>query len=994
MKKIYIMIMIVLLFIAVTSAEWTTKNRLDSRFPVILGQGSVVMNDTQMTTFNFTCGTGTGGASIQSIIRTDITGGAGSTENPALITFCTGDSVNAAPHFLAVDTSLEAIDSITTVSEFGMSATDYFQFDVANVDADSDLEVILYHWDDVTGSNQMIELIVYQFNITTDTFELQGILSIANNTANYTFATNDDIPDMGASDETDQHIECIDELCLVFHERRLELYNMSSMTNVWFIDTNATTSFTGQGTIDNKPAANDDAKFFPIIQNNDNSGTTEINLFQPSNSVWLEINFSSGAILQNEVLSVTGADPNNWFLTTCTASQCPAVGINVIVIGSAGTDEGCEMFDTTDGDFKHRTEAEAGSTEKVGCWIEDRDSDNGDELCATAFDIGDLDTGVARCEEMNILSTDTLSTTLNYTNTAGSQDNNIGSQMVFIDYDNDGLLEMVTSSGVWDFVDGGVTDIELAYINETMTQTGDIPSVIVSEYTTEGSFDIINIWETGANQEDVYFVTVSGDVEDLGEGLNTQIAFRVDELGTLPYNNIWFTASDGFFTGSPLVPLFTPDICTNTTSLLWTCDYSSGCLEDDEFDDFIIYLDCFNDGTQVIQTGFHSNSGEVLLSCDPSGLNNTFNASFQVWDSAHNETENVSQLVEIDVTDQLPCNDETDLAPGDFDPNSVPQFIATPEPLTPVPYCENSSVIYTCDRDVCYTDEEDDNTYMVIDCDNDGIFTKTSVINSDTFTCFFDNSSQTSFTVQICDTQNVLCDVTDVDIDVTADCGQPLGSPELLFGDNQGIRTEINQPFCTSENITFFCELDLCYTDPQNSTTTDLFADCDNDDVYETTSLNVLNHSFNCEFAANITTQNVQYFVTNNAGDSDIGVEVVSVSNVTAICNSQAGFDLDESEQANALVRMTDDIGNIFNMDGSTVAYIILFIATIAIFFIGATQEVHGTTLFAVSFFVIGSIIFTLTGVIGVTLIVIYLIVGSAILVYYKIIRPTTGLGG
>lgn len=1000
MKKLTIFFIMILLFAALSVGSWTTQKYDLARTNVITGESYIDTSETP-TTYDFVCGNGDGNLPIEPMIGNYLT----STSGNELITVCSGDSENANPHAVIYDSSLSEIDAVTVDSIVfgGVTLTSALRFDITNIDADSDYELIIYNPEDCSG-NKKLELIVYEIDTATDSLVHEFNYEFMNNTVAWNSTKN--VSDCSITENI--NVMCDGEYCYVLDSTNVFVLDMEYKTKVWYEDiSDYNAGFDGADTIE------DDYYNYPVFSDIDYVGLSEYCVISQSGD-FVCLNEADGSLDYNYTLDYSGTTIRNFYIDYCYASRC-ASNRDMIIVGSRDGSGGwyCDSFEIDDGDKRHTVETddvyEMSTINGGACWFEDRDDDGYDELCAAAFDQGSIDGNVVICEEMNILSATTLESRLNWTTTADVTDNNIGyNPAIIADIDEDGYYDIIGQMSLWILNNSEtVIEPELIYLNESVRGSGVYINFIASEYTIEDQVSIISAQTVADN--DTYYLTLFGDVTQEGTIGNSPIEFRDDDLFTPPYNWVWRDASDDTFRliGDANYPTYRPWICANSTGLRWECDYTTGCLQDNEWDDFKVRMDCFGDGEQVISTGWHFNSGQVNLVCDideywdNEGLsgNQTFNMTMEIWDREHTSATNISTNIEFTVSDEFCYVGE--LSEGE-EPNQMPEFLTNPTPHKPSPYCAEygtsvygTTVFYTCERDVCFTDAEDDDIFFSIDCDGDGTFEKSTEPNFEYWSCYYNDTDITNTKVRVFDHDHRdVSDIVIINFEVSNDtlvCGANPSAPELFFGLDQGLESSISTPFCPNQNITFTCNEGECYFNPEDGNTL-LYIDCDNDDIFEQSKISSENFTFICEQDnASATGMTVQIYVKNLYAQSSVGSYYYPVSN-SSLCTSQADYDEAEDESRNAIEGVFHDYGESLNMSTTLTAMFFLTILAGIVYF-GALKKgadaKHGFYA-ACGSYVIGTILLTVCGVINyIPLIIIILLISAAIA-----FKLTSGNGG
>lgn len=745
MRRIFKYIVIIAMMLAMVGmsvsagSDWPVARQNLFRTGFVTGS----LDSTDVTTLNFTCGTGTTQAhSVQPAIG-DYDGNA--SNGNEMIVSCSGDSLISTSHLYILSSNLDLIDSITLTTTFTADNNRYRQFDTVDYDNDGMEEVVVYYPRDIAGTDKKIELIMYKFNTTSRQFQYEGNFPYVNNSANYTESgwENVPVPEVGASDlEINSFIQCMeyDDSCTVFHQQRVEKINLSGGTFSidWVNDTRTLTDDEFWGDLWMTPGTgSSDQEMYPIIIDNDNDLSLKINLLDGRNDTYLKINYTSGEMLNYTILNPGVFDStlqSSWSAVTCDSSQC--VNPNIYFVVAESITEQCYLVDSTDMQVikKLDIDTDGDITANGGtCWVEDRDNDGTDELCGTMFDFGA--NSKVRCEEISFFGQDTLDeTVLEYTSLTEPSDNIVSNSVAIGDVDGDGLYDLVVPGTVWLLEETFLNTIENSgfFLNGSYTGAGgDGFSMAVAEFSSTSSLDVMLI--PVSEELDIWFLLTTSAVSQLNITSND-----VPEFDNNPY------------------PQIESPIC-NTTRLKFNCSYADGCISDTETDKIKMSVDCFSDGSQVYtDTRFTLFGLKDISGCDLRGIeaNTTqyYNATFTVWDNQHDPSENTTTKVAYSVA-STNCNDQD--SPGQVDPgvetNVAPKFNFLPQAIAPQPFCLNSSIIYTCSNGDCYNDTEDDPVYFKIDCNNDGTYELTTTFNTTQWSCRFNSTNITQMNVQVWD---------------------------------------------------------------------------------------------------------------------------------------------------------------------------------------------------------------------------------------------------
>ena len=889
--------------ISICGAEWDTKQADDGRTGVITGTASFNTESGTMTS-SFTCGTGSGDEDIQPLFM-DIND---DTYNE-MVTVCSGDG-EGATRIKIMDNSLSELDYEILSGEWGaVSGSDVYPFEVEDIDNDGNLEIIYYHPEDYTTDHNL-ELIVYEYNISSENIIKEYSYPFQNNTPVWNDTIN--LTDF-VSYSNGTHLECLSEMCYVQHDSYMMALNMTSKSKAWLINSS---DINPDFDITQTISANSGSKFYPVFKDINLDGIIEVCMTSGGGGV-VCLNEYDGSVTHNYTLQITGDDRAfQWFFTFCSASRCEN-DREMIVVSSVDTGDDlayCDMYDSNDGGKVQTTATEdMGVTtisDSVACWVEDRDDDGNDELCIiglSKYSFFYSQKSNAKCEELNFFETDTLRTDLNYTDNESYQWINHDSQMNIVDYDQDGIMEVITDSALFDFNEtfDGLTMSEADYLNESILVTGIESTIIAIDFISSG---LLNIFSIPLDiDSDTYYVTYS-----------TLTNFKAQ------------------FDNPPTQNIQNP-VCNNSL-LTYTCSYANGCISDVETDTFKMSIDCFSDGSQVWTDTRFTNIGlQDITGCDLGATNLTgnINTTFTLWDSEHDPSQNETIIVTFfKDTDDVGCFNNTN--PGNVTittVNTIPEFVGFPIADAPQPFCLDSGVTYTCAEGDCYTDDDDDEVYFKIDCDNDGTYETFTFTGDHNFYCRYTQSGATQLNVAVCDNFHATCDETSLSVvistrtvdDVIADGSLDCGSSYLVDMDENGtiipnlpaeefrpiftagIDTTENigvKDFCIGSTIDFDCDYGYCYWMISEVVPTVMDIDCENDGIIDYTSFDTVDHSFNCLFnydnSGNATYNNVTELytytinltLTNQIGQQANLLTNFSVSNNTFYC--EFGIDVGE----------------------------------------------------------------------------------------------------
>lgn len=1000
MKKLSIILLFIVLLVlssTISYSEWDTKQNDLGRTGIVTGVDTI-SEVAYFINYNFTCGTGDGNSDIQPIILDVDNDGYNE-----MFVYCSGDATNGNGHLMIIDSNLEIIDSITVTGEWSVNALYYFQFDVTNIDDDDNYEVVIYTPNDITAAKKL-EVIIYEFNTSNEEFIKEYNYPFVN----YTHSWNDTVNITDFDDfTTDIHIECKDSLCIILHDEHVFSLNVSSQTKEWYVKlSDINSGFDGNHFIS---SGSPSYHYYPTWINIDLTGNEEYCVLDINDFLCIDVN--EGDITHNYTLDVTGSAGGNYQILSCSASRCENDRMMIIVATDSSVSDKyiCEIFDSQDGDKKQITEVYISglSPDATYCWIEDRDNDSNDELCVAGFDHGILDNGRVLCEELNLFETNTLKEELHWNITTSSQDDNINNQMVIADYNQDGYYDIIMDSAIWNFnnIIDSINYPEITFLNDSVGTTNYF-STIVSQYVIPNRLDIISI--PNMDNFDSYYVTIFSDAEDIDELINTKIDFT---------------------TQGPIKQISNP-ICQNEL-LEWECSYANGCVEDEENDEIALCVDCFDDGSHVVCTepvGFFTFSESLECDLSLTALTGYVNVSFTVWDDnggfggANQSRNNTYDTNYYIASENQSCYNTTN--PGDIlDPvvNTIPEILSSPSGNAPSPYCLNSVITFECLNHECYTDDDDDEVYLSVDCEGDGTYIGYGIGDTD-FSCYFNVAGSRQVSMQVCDLFHTNCasiswsveiserTIYDVLDDGIMDCGSPYlldaegeftggsSATKPFFTNSPKLSFITDKPFCLNDLIDIECVFGLCYSVSDPIIETSIEIDCQGDGNVDTITSFRSNHSFKCSYqTADLSyavydndtdtyTFTVLYTIRNELGQSDNTTSEITVSTNTSVCLSSAEIDIinvDEIDEYNALKKFFYSLGEDTNLGGYLCAMIFMFLMSVVLGVIVAISStvILGAIIGGVSLILL-VIIFTIAEVISWLTIIIFILAFAAYIAY------------
>ena len=782
-------------------------------------------------TINFTCGID-GGNEYDYVKIADIDG---VTTTNELLFLCQADTGNVKDHILLLDESFStlSIKDIDPVAPFTIT-TAISASDIIDIQGDSTPELIILLFD---GANDYAQLGIYNLSGSSITYDRS--ISLSNTTSQNLTITGGENIRIASTSGRETSMICLDDYCLINYEQGIFSINMTTDSFNWgFYNT----------TLDIQDEPYDTNS---LIFDIDHDGDDEIILQDYDLHLIYILSLSDGTIEATYDLSSDITTGSSFSIVECTDSQC-ASGYAEILIGDTD-DRDCNLYkiDTyIDGGALtkvHDTVNDDGGSEYITCWLEDRDNDGKVEVCNAGLDVStDINTGHVRCEEIDIFALDTLDFEIDGWGSLPISYQNQGSHTpAIMDISNDGLYDIVYPSFMLDFEETDGSDI-IPYTWVTENQSQDAGQ---SPFILESSSNEMMIISRNAAL-DLIFISSTGSIDNIT--INDQIRFRDDGSFVPPYTKTWYDLSEQqfYYNGTAYLPENMSAICSNETSIDWTCDYSSGCLLDTEVDDYKIVMDCFGDGSQIIETGYHFNSQQVDLSCNPQYIDDgEYTMTMWITDAEHDISNNITISVDFIINDSICISYDSD--------DTLPEILSAPTASSDSPYCGSGTgelVLYNCSENNCFNDTDGDDIYTIlVDCDGDGAYESTS--SSDDrhmFWCTYDDISVTKTYFKIYTTGDTSQGVTGIIPVVVTESDVICQSdiPRL-----NGVSTNDTEPFCIGEIVSFFMTENVDYINPIAGSS-ELYIDCDGDDIYDEYSYDdgfpsIGYHQFDCLIGGN-----------------------------------------------------------------------------------------------------------------------------------------------
>ena len=820
--------------------DWSTT--FDDLERTSIYEDSFDIMPASFSSINFTCGDSgsiTSLFNINSMLSYDLNGDSAEEQ----IIMCLPDIENTVSHAIIFNDDIEIFSNVDIIpQDSNIADTDMRIYSIADVDDDGLVEIIALFAHTRSYGAPVIqyeydtELVVYEINGTSITYDFS--ITLRNDSlTNYTLQG---IESFDVSDNLDStsniDMQCIESSCIISGAQGIFAIDMINKNASWYHDYSdlGVGSYTSTNSIPLPMVItdidfDDDIEIAIMIR-----GTDDLIIFDADTGV-IEFLEDIGDQVDNAV---------TFSVHDCTTSQCES-GYKELLFDDAGLQ--CEFYKFTS--YSNTTgqlsvirisddDMIDDDTDEHTCWIEDRNDDGVDEVCSLSFHhhdniVYDYD---IRCEEISLFGFDSIDQAgeLNISNNFAKVP-----KFAMIDISNDGLLDIVGNSFIFD-----INNSESVPIFGRDSQFGS--SMAVPFTASNNDFILFSRYY----QDDLVFISSTGSIDNIT--INDQIRFRDDGSFVPPYTKTWYDLSEQqfYYNGTAYLPENMSAICSNETSIDWTCDYSSGCLLDTEVDDYKIVMDCFGDGSQIIETGYHFNSQQVDLSCNPQYIDDgEYTMTMWITDAKHDISNNITISVDFIINDSICISYDSD--------DTLPEILSAPTASSDSPYCGSGTgelVLYNCSENNCFNDTDGDDIYTIlVDCDGDGAYESTS--SSDDrhmFWCTYDDISVTKTYFKIYTTGDTSQGVTGIIPVVVTESDVICQSdiPRL-----NGVSTNDTEPFCIGEIVSFFMTENVDYINPIAGSS-ELYIDCDGDDIYDEYSYDdgfpsIGYHQFDCLIGGN-----------------------------------------------------------------------------------------------------------------------------------------------
>lgn len=706
-RHIIIAAIIVLILSTAASAQWLRQGHDDDRTHHY-DDLDTTFNITNSSTVAITCGTGSAQKMSPGVFGTF-----GDTDSyPDLFLMCAPDSDNANVHIRMISDSLAQLDTATLVSD-GQLRNDFLPFSVCEYDGDVDtIEFCILNIEDTNpvGGFDYFSILVYSFDpagaqqftkinewFLNDTPSGAGVI-VQTDGGEY------NITGTMSNDPNEQFIECYfgnDPTCYIVADPYVFATNMTLNNTVKWID----------------DTGGDLQMYYVLAEHPPLFVGDYMYVMNYTNDYVYRINVTSGYLDTIRLNSGT-VTYETWSAYDCDTGDCSVQHDEIVA--SDRTENKAYIFDISDG-----TLLETVSLPSVGTftytWIEDRDADGSYELCVAFFDgveSGSEDSA-AKCEELNFFAFDTLDDEFGFNTTS---DASVSDVVVRTDLNGDNKDDLIVGTNI--LMSSGTHFIPyvIQSLYDTASPTDDLGSIYSAFDHTASLAGSILSWHTELSGNDTVFLTSSFALES--------------ELANLPE-----------FYLDPVQSIANP-IC-NYSTVEFTCTYANGCAIDEEYDRFGICYDCFSDGSQAACLS----SAEFFLvydswECDVSGKSGIQNMTVDIFEDGYED--NNDSITYQYVVDSAGCYNETN--PGNVtepEINIPPTFTGIPVSLYPEPYCRDSTIRFVCDTPGCYYDPEDDDVWFAVDCNDDGVYEKTTSVGVNNFSCAFNYSVNDSGSHQV-----------------------------------------------------------------------------------------------------------------------------------------------------------------------------------------------------------------------------------------------------
>jgi len=929
---------------------------------------------------------------------------------PDLLLMCGADTSNPNPHMIMINDDIVQVDSITLTGTSLDSNDLPVAWSICEYDNSAETnEICIVNNDEpvVTNGFQHFSILIYTFNKTSQEFSKlkEWYLNSTGTEINLANGTTINGSNLGTADYNARTlIDCNipqssdDTMCYITSGTAIFATNFTTNNTVeWWYEGEWTTAddLMTQSTYD--PTVYDDDGIYRI---NTTYGVKFINL-------------TTGAMERE--FTLPGISEAAYFgIVDCDASDCDPDAYEIVVADGANNE--VSIFSAEDGSLLQATQLSNSGDSSAYAWVEDRDGDGNQELCGVMIDNSESgsDDSYVKCEELNLFEFDTLDTAFGLDTGA---DYFSSSSIVRADFDNDGLDDLMVGTTI--IYLGSETDTVSAVVidslNSSFVQGGDAGQV----------YSVANIYS-------LYDQYLNGT----GTFLTTPIS---------PANNdtVWLTTSGALpdtgtqpdlvqLDNGPVQSIQNP-ICNNST-VTFECTYDNGCAVDEDYTNFGVCYDCFNNGTQadcMTANEFFLNYDE--WECDLTGASTGLTSMYiEVFETGY-EDNNDSMLYNYTIASSACYDDGNNSGEVDVpDANLPPESVGIPTSTVPEPYCLNSTIIFECSEGDCWTDDENDSVFLVPDCDGDGVYEAGGALGDDRFYCIFRTAGSHTVGLKICDTVNSHCGSvafsavvsTQTVEDIITDNENPVCYTEYIFDPEEGEYTvpdsvtgpvitngiipkfPTGRPYCFNDFIRFNCVYGTCYYTLDDSILT--FADIDEttDGVTDRNTALGLDHNFSVTFSSDdypdghfhaldsIFEFNITYTLINEIGQSDTAVYAVNVSNDTTLCALQgdlAGPETgEEAEEKGGVYNFFYDIGQVFNLSPSNVGYIFLIIGAVSMFWGGVSYGLPNPAMVSVGFFVMGTVILALNSVIGAIIPVIFAVLAIGWIAWRGVGTPST----
>lgn len=710
MKKIMILCCFLLLLINTAAGNnWLYDGKDGGRS--YYQDTSLGFDEDSAASVNITCGTD----SSNSLAQTPLAGTFGDADsNPDLLLSCGPDSQNAAPHLVMITDDLVQTDQITVTSG-GDLLNNRLPMALCSYDGyDDTVEICLLNIEDPTPAAgfDTASIIIYSYNFSgaQEFVKIHEWYLNATGETHYTDSGEYNISNSLSTSVEQNTIYCDiagnNPQCTVMSAMTLFKTNMTANATMTWIQE---LSYTPYDYIDYL------FQLAPLYYGD------EIYVYDDTTEEFSVINYTDGTV--NRTMSISGIGAARYIaITDCSAADCESGA--EIVIADVNNDR-CGLYSASDGDVLEYSSL-AIATNIGYCWTEDRDNDGTEELCGIGFDTTESGAGdsYVHCEELNLFAFDTIDTNFALNTT---YDTSMGYPVTRADINNDNVSDFFAGVHLITLSGSAVTVRTIdSLITESGVTTQDIASIYIGLDGNANNTGTLISWMGQPANLDTYILTTTAGLpfEEIISGLAE------------------FNLGAAQLTANP--------VCLNE-ELRFRCSYENGCVEDNDLDNFGLYIDCFSNGS-MIRTASPIRT-EAEWTCDLTNVSaGTYNITMTVYESGFEDNNDTfTQQFQIAAAGQ-PCNNET--SPGDVDEPAVnlkPVFTGLPAANIPQPFCRDDAVIFTCENSTCYEDTEGDAVYFRYDCDYDGVYEGVSQYGTDTFGCDldFNYTAETAQTIAV-----------------------------------------------------------------------------------------------------------------------------------------------------------------------------------------------------------------------------------------------------